>query len=248
MTVLTALEFLLAVVGMGLVVLATVWMLRRASTLLAGRRRAGYRRVLPLVEVILVAGALIVVAGLLGAQPGEFAAVVVAVVALLVGTSWFALRDVVAGAVLRTEDAFETGQWIRAEGVEGRIREVGVRTLEVEREDGTRVRLPYSRVASSPLVRAGRAEDPAGHTFSITLPLELGPARMTPVIRAAARNSFYVSATRPPQVHATSGPDGHRYDVTVFTLDRAFLPEVEGTVRRRVDAEREDTRPRATPK
>jgi small-conductance mechanosensitive channel len=237
MSVLAALEFLVAVAGVAAVVLAGIWALRRGSSLMGGRRRTKYQRALPLVEVILVAGAVVVVAGLIGVGPATFTAVFVVVLALLVGAGWFALRDAVAGAVLRTEDAFEAGQWIRAGDVEGRVREVGIRAIDVEREDGTRVRIPYSSMARAPLVRAGRAEDPTGHTFSVALPRELGPVRMIPVIRAAARNCFYVSATRPPQIHVTSGADGHRYDVTVFTLDRTFLPEVEAAVRRRIEAE-----------
>jgi small-conductance mechanosensitive channel len=234
-----AFEVVLVVALATAVLLAAIWVLRRAGALLPPRRRARYRRALPILEIAFGATAILVTATvLLDARPTTLTGVVVAVTALLLGAGWFAIRDLIAGAVLRAEDAYEPGQWIRVDATDGRIRDVGLRTLEIEREDGTRVRIPYTRIAAMPLIRAGRAEDPSGHTFTIELPVELGPIRMLPVIRAAARNCFFVSATREPQVHVTSGPAGHRYDVTVFTLDRTFVPEVEAAVRKRVDRER----------
>ncbi|HUG40590.1 MAG TPA: mechanosensitive ion channel domain-containing protein [Longimicrobiales bacterium] len=232
------LEIALVVAVVGAALFAAVWTLRRAGALLPLRRRGRYRRLVPLLELGLAAAAILTAAALLlDSRPTALAAVSVALLALVLGAAWFAIRDLVTGAVLRAEEVYEPGQWIRVDDVDGRIREVGARTLEIEREDGTRVRIPYTGIAGAHLVRAARTEDPTGHTFTVALPPGLGPVRMLPVIRAAARNCFFVSATRDPQVHVTSGPAGHRYDITVFTLDRTFLPEVESAVRRRIDTE-----------
>jgi small-conductance mechanosensitive channel len=226
----------LGVVGLALV--AAIWVVRHAGALLPARRQARYRQMTPLLEVGIAAIAILAAAALLlDARPTALTAVFVALLALLLGAGWFAIRDLVTGAVLRAEEVYEPGQWIRVDAVEGRIRTMGTRTLEIEREDGTRVRIPYTRIAGAQLIRAGRTEDPSGHTFAVELPPHMGPVRILPVIRAAALNCFFVSATREPQIHVTSGPAGHRYDVTVFTLDRAFLPEVEAAVRRRIDQE-----------
>jgi small-conductance mechanosensitive channel len=235
----SAFELILILALAGGTLVAALWALRRAATLMAPRRRAQYHRALPLIELGLVAAAILAVAALvLDAGPAALPLVFAAVLAVILGAGWFAVRDLISGAVLRAEDAYEPGQWIRVDGVEGRIREVGLRTLEVELEDGTRVRIPYTRMAGTPLVRAGRTEDASGHTFAIDLPPELGPVRMLPIIRAAARNCFFVSATRDPEVHVTSGSEGHSYHVTVFALDRSFLSEAEAAIRGRVDAER----------
>jgi small-conductance mechanosensitive channel len=234
------LETVLALAVGLLVLAAAVWALRYLATLLpmGRRRRARFGRLVPLLEVVLAVAAILAIAAfILAARPTALGGVVVGLVAVLLGASWFAVRDVVTGAVLRAEDAYEPGQWLRVDHVDGRVRTVGARTLELEREDGTRVRIPYTRLAGALLVRAGGTEDPSGHTFTVELPPEMAPVHILPIIRSAARNCFFVSATRDPQIHVTSGPDGHRYDVTVFTLDRTFLPEVESAVRRRIAEE-----------
>jgi small-conductance mechanosensitive channel len=240
MSATTIVETILAVV-IGLVVLAAaIWSLRKVAALLpmGRRRRARFARLLPLLEVALALAAILAIAAFtLAAQPTALTVVVVALAAVLLGASWFAVRDAVTGAVLRVEDAYQVGQWLRVDAVDGRVRNVGARTLELEREDGTRVRIPYTRLAAALLIRAGGTEDPSGHTFTVELPPALAPVHILPVIRSAARNCFFVSATRDPEVHVISSADGHRYDVTVFTLDRTFLPEIESAVRERIAEE-----------
>ena len=236
MRVTTTLEILLllAVIGAGLG--AAVWLVRHLGPLLPGsRRRARFERLVPLLQLGLAAAAIVALtASLLGGRPTTLTLALAALAGVAVASTWFALRDIVAGAVLRAEDAFETGQWIRVEDVEGRVRQVGVRTLELERDDGTSVRIPYARITTSRLVRAGRAEDASSHTFTLELPADRAPVRVLPIIRAAARNCFFVSATRAPHVQVLSGGDVNRYVVTVFTLDRVFVPEIEAAVRRRL--------------
>lgn len=239
MTAAAAFEIALVLAVVGVALAAALWALRRAGALLSPRRRRPYRRLMPVLEVAVGTAAILTAAVLLlDARPAAFTAVFVAVLALLIAAAWFAIRDFVTGVVLRAEETYEPGEWIRVDDVDGRIRKVGAHSVEIEREDGTRVRIPYTGIAAAKLIRAARSEDPTGHTFTVELPPDLAPVRMLPVIRAAARNCFFVSATRDPQVHVKSGPDGHRYDVTIFTLDRAFLPEVEAAVRRRIAQER----------
>lgn len=237
MSLIAIIEAVAAIAVASAILVAAVWTLRRAGAFLPRRhRRARFARIVPLLEVGLVAVAIMAVgAVLLDTRPDAFTLLLAALAAVLVGASWFAVRDVIAGAVLRAEDPYEPGQWVRVDDVEGRIRSVGVRTIELDRDDGATVRIPYARITSAFLVRAGRSEESGSHTFALELPPELPPIRALPIIRAAARNCFFVSATREPYVHVTSGPVGHRYEVTVFTMDRTFVPEIEAAVRRRLE-------------
>lgn len=239
MTPRAVLEMVLIIAVVGVALAAALWAVRRAGAFLPLRRsrRLRFGRLVPLLEVGLAAAAVVAVAALiLEARPAAFAVVAGAVAALLVAAAWFAVRDVVAGALLRAEDAYEPGQWIRVGDVEGRIRNVGTRTVDIEREDGARVRIPYTRLAGAPLIRAGRTEDASSHTFTVELPADRPPVRVLPAIRAAARNCFFVSATREPHIHVTTGAEAHRYEVTVFTLDRIFVPDIEAAVRRSLGA------------
>jgi len=215
-------------------VVMLIWVLRRTASLLpvaAGRRTL--QRSLPAIEVLLVAGA----AGwLLARTLGEWPAIRFAVpIALVAAAAWFAIRDVVSGAVLRAEQPFATGQRIGAGAVSGRVVGVGLRSLDVETDDGARVRIPYSRLAREPLARMPEADGAAAHTFTLRVPPALSPADAAARVRTAALNCFYASAAREPHVDllvAGDAPPALR--VTVYALDRLYLPDVERVVTRAV--------------
>lgn len=45
---------------------------------------------------------------------------------------------------------------------------------------------------------------------------------------------------RTGHIHVTTGSDAHRYEVTVFTLDRIFVPDIEAAVLRSLEAGESD--------
>jgi hypothetical protein len=117
------------------------------------------------------------------------------------------VRDVVSGAILRAEEAFETG-------------------------DGRRVRVPWRAVAAGPVERTGRAEPVAARTLTVELGARGSAADDRARLRAAALASFCASPVREPVVRRLNERDGRRaFEVTVYATDAVFLPEIERAVR-----------------
>jgi small-conductance mechanosensitive channel len=222
------------------VVALLLWLLRRAAALIPLRRsRQGWllRRALPVAEVVIVVAAIIWVAVLLlGDQPVLATGAFLAVAGIVIAAGWFAVRDVIAGSVLRAEDLYEPGQWIRAGDLEGRIERVGARSIEIEGEDGIRVRIPYALLATQPVARSARAESAQAHTFTIRIDDDTAPLEAASRIRRAALESFYATPTREPHVRQRGGGrgEGSLFEVTVYSTDRRFFSEIERDVRRRM--------------
>jgi small-conductance mechanosensitive channel len=241
-----ALELLRAaaiVLGAGALAAAAIWLLRRAAALLPAdrSRRRSLRRALPLAEVAIVLAALAWIAVLAaGAQPGLATGALLGVIAVALAAAWFAIRDLVAGAVLRAENLFETGEWVRSGALEGRVERVGTRSLDIEAEDGSRVRIPWSVLAAAPLARAVRADAVHSHRFTVQLDGDVPPLAAAERIRRAALESHYASATREPHVrHRTDVQEhdaGPVFEVTVYSPERRFFPEIEREVRERLQA------------
>lgn len=217
------------------VVAALSWILRRGIALLPLRRQATLERARPALEVLLAVLALAWIASVVFAvQPRALLAGLAALLAILVAAGWFAVRDVISGAVLRAENVYEVGQWLRVAGMEGRIRQIGVRSIEIESDDGSRTRLPYSQLVRAPLARSGRGEGTKAHTFTVTVPPSMPAAGVVAELRAATLSSFFASATRDPQIRHLPDSDGRTFELTVYAPDATFLPEVEAAVRRRL--------------
>jgi small-conductance mechanosensitive channel len=220
------------------VVIAGIVLLRWLPALVRPGRalRQHLAHLTPLLEAMLVFGALawLVLRFTDGRNDVRLGALVL-LLAVAVGAAWFAVRDLVAGVILRTEDRFEPDQSLRVGDVSGRIQRVGYRSLDVETEAGERVRVPWHRVAGSTTARTGITDGAPAHTFHVPVPRSLSRNAATARIRTAALNSFHASPRREPRVrlHHEEG-DARVYEVTVFALQPEFLPEVESAVREAV--------------
>ncbi|CAN5896993.1 hypothetical protein BH23GEM9_BH23GEM9_31650 [soil metagenome] len=237
----TTLDVLRAAVALAAAIIAILLgtrLLRWAMAVLpfSSDQRAGARRWLPAVQLFFGIAVLVLVAVFsLGPTPGL---VVAAAAALLTaGAAWFAIRDLVAGVVLRAEHDLQPGYAIRTDEAAGRVHRVGTRSVEIEGSDGQRIRLPYARLVGAPLSVSRPREGGGALRFTVTVPRRSGGRDDIATIRAAALHTFFTSARREPHIRpAAEDALARSYDVTVYAADPAFLPAIEETVNESLSA------------
>lgn len=143
------------------------------------------------------------------------------------------LRDFASGIVLRMDGLIEAGSWIHAAGVEGRVRRVGYRSLEIETVAGTRLALPFSHLATAGIERPAEARAARAHTFRIEVPRTRPLDRVLADLSALALLSPWASAVRPAEVRLVAETDAnYLLEVTATAIDPAFATRIETTVRR----------------
>lgn len=157
-------------------------------------------------------------------------------VGLVVGTfvlaSWFAVRDLISGAILRAEDTYEPGEWLRVGDKSGRIRHVGARSIELELEDGRRLRIPYSMLAESTIAKSEPEGSATAHSFNLDVPRTSSVAEVKASVERAALRSMWSSTVRVPRVETgTMTDDSVRLNITVYALHPDYDLEVENAVR-----------------
>jgi small-conductance mechanosensitive channel len=223
----TILIALLAVLAL----IAGPLLLRRLVAVLPAGRRNALRRWLPAIQLGFV---LIVIVLAAATMFGSTPALIAAGTAVLVvaGAAWFAVRDVIAGIVLRAEHDLQAGSTVRAGDSAGRVQHVGLRSVEIEATDGQRVRVPYTRLAASPVAVSRAREEGGALRFTVSLQRRAGGGRDDVArIRAAALHAFFASARRDPVIRLVHEDDRSRtYDVTVYAADVAFLQGIEEAV------------------
>lgn len=223
-----------ALLGLGLVLLMAL--IRKAVFLLrlrwAWRRRL--RRMLPAIEFLVglsfLAWALIVI--LRDRSPFTMATLGL-IVAVLIATAWFALRDYVSGVILQAENLYEENQRVAFSGTAGRVRNVGLRTLEIETEDGKRVKIPYRKMTGAALEISDEQAFSKAHTFRLAVPRSLSPTETIARVRTAALNAFWSSVKHEPHVQLRGeNPEHFTVEVTVYALEEAYGSEIEHAVKR----------------
>jgi small-conductance mechanosensitive channel len=193
-------------------------------------RRATAMRWLPAVQLVFGIAVLVLVA--IYTLGRTHALVVAAAATTLVGAAaWFAIRDIIAGVVLRAEHDLSPGSLIRADDAVGRVHRAGPRSVAIETADGQRVRVPWSRLGSRPLSVTRPRESGGALHFTVTLPRRSGSRDDIARIRAAALHAFFASARREPHIRLAGEDDRSRiYEVTIHAADPAFLPAIEEAV------------------
>lgn len=221
-----------------LAAVAAAVLLRRLEPYLPSRRarRVLRRWVSPPLE-LLAAGAF---AGWLISRllDGQSAWTGLAYTLLVLAVAWTAragLEDFVAGVILRMEGNVERDRRLEVNGVSGRIGALGFRSVAVETDDGTIVRVPWRMTAREP-VRLGAAVTAVrSHSFTIDVPRTRPIERILEDIPAAALISPWASTTRLPEVRLRGETaTDHVLEITVHALDARFAPQIEADIRNRL--------------
>lgn len=95
--------------------------------------------------------------------------VVIMATLVIFGLAWFVFRDFLAGVLLRSEKALSPGQRIITPIVEGRIKKMGFRVMQLVNKTGETVTVPYSRLSNQLFVIPPENEDSLPHQLTFAL-------------------------------------------------------------------------------
>lgn len=153
---------------------------------------------------------------------------ILALVGIVIGLCWRALRDVIEGIFLRAGGNCRAGEDLHVGDIRGRVQSMGIRGVVIETSDGELAIVPYSRLTASTVYRSPADERTAFHVFRVQIP----PSRSLPetkaLIREAALLCHWSSTVKPP--HSVTVAEGE-LEIMVFALDSDRGAEIERAVR-----------------
>ncbi len=214
----------------GMVLIAMVVGLSRLVALLPMRRerRQFFERGLPVFGALLVLPYVLFAARIALQNSGPISVVAtlgIATASLAAG--WPAIRDVVAGVLIKSGRVCSVGDRIAVNGLEGSVVEMGLRTITLETNLGDEALLPYAVLARSTIVRTPAVEGIAPHVFRLQTPASASVSDARAAVLEAAMCSHWASVVRQPEVKSI-GKNG--YEVTVFALNPDHGMDVENAV------------------
>lgn len=199
-------------------------------------RREALTRAFPLVAAAIGVLYLLFAAGLVFERyPQHFPIAVAVILGVTIAASWFAVKDLVSGIVLRAGRVLRVGDRVRAGALEGRVLRMGHRVLVVETARGEEAIVPYSALAREAVVRAPLGARVVPHTFTLVTARDLSVPETKATIREAALVCHWAALGRDPEVVPL---DGDRFEVTIYALDADRVRDVERAVRSAVETPR----------
>ncbi|MFA6769569.1 MAG: mechanosensitive ion channel domain-containing protein, partial [Bacteroidales bacterium] len=76
------------------------------------------------------------------------------IVVIIMGIlAWYLLRDIVSGLILCSENGFEPGQVIKTPFIQGTIKKLGYRSIEIISSNGEQVKVPYTMLMNTTVIK-----------------------------------------------------------------------------------------------
>ena len=139
----------------------------------------------------------------------------VTVIALVLGLSWFALRDLVAGMFWKAGRSCQLGDVVQTQGITGRVTRLGFRVFGIETEQGDRVSIPYSRLQGEPLIVSRQQHGETRYVFEVAIPPDQPAGGVERKVWRLAMLCHGTSLARRPRVRQVADD---RLEVTVFAV------------------------------
>jgi small-conductance mechanosensitive channel len=228
----TARSFGLRALGAVLVLVLTFFLVKGVAFLLDtlsernAERRLLYKRLIPIVRVVMWATALFVVMrGIFNVDAQGLLAAAAAIGVAIGFAAQDLLKNIFGGLVIIFDQSFQVGDKIEVGGTYGEVTSIGLRSTRIVTPDDNLVTVPNAQVADSQVSNANAGELNCQVATDLYLPGWVDEGRVKEIARQAAVSSSYVFLEKPIVVLVKDEYDeGHLVHLTVkaYVIDTRY--------------------------
>ncbi|WP_299459670.1 mechanosensitive ion channel family protein [uncultured Microscilla sp.] len=147
---------------------------------------------------------------------------------IIVALSWFAIRDFIAGVVLKLEGAFTIGERIKVQALEGRVKELGYFGVKLENFRGEIISIPYHTVSGVTRVQPKSSEAIKNHSFQLDLPKRYTPTESIDKLRELILNTPWASVTKRPYIKLSKENEvDYTFEIIIYSLHPRYFQKTE---------------------
>jgi len=164
-----------------------------------------------------------------------FLGVLVIVLVVLVWVSWFAIKDFIAGVVLKFEAAFQEGEQINIQNVKGIVKHLGYFSLEIQTEQGEKINIPYSSISGQVRRKLEDTELFKSYSFELTIAKDIGTPDVFEKLRITSINAPWTSINKLSQFHLLKENDTfYSFKVVIYSLDTKYFQAIKNYIQNNV--------------
>ncbi len=151
----------------------------------------------------------------------------------LVWISWFALRDLVAGLILRLQGAFPVNKRVSIKELNGRVRKLGSLSFELETYQGELISIPYSQVFHAIRIKPNQEEAVKSHSLTLVLPRKHSLSDTVEKVRLSILHAPWSSLLKKPHVEVLEEtPDTFRLRLVLYSFQGLYFQKIKEYVLR----------------
>ncbi|MBS4012701.1 MAG: mechanosensitive ion channel family protein [Bacteroidetes bacterium] len=128
---------------------------------------------------------------------------------LCLAIGWYIVRDLISGMILKSENAFDTGQYLKTNFAEGMIKRIGYLSLMLETTNGETIKIPYSKLANQVLIRPQKESINKYSSISLEISDKYNHSEIKEKITRAINSTPWVIYSRNPEIIISSKNNNH---------------------------------------
>ena len=141
---------------------------------------------------------------------------------------WYAARDYIAGIILRSQDVYEVGHQLATGRIVGKIIKIGYLNIELQKGDGTVLKVPYSKIAGN--VHYNKDENKLVNTYKFSLKVSsraLLEGALEKIKRSVLNSPWHASHVS-PQINKVAESDGMAdLEIVVSAVGKGSLEKLQ---------------------
>ncbi len=219
----------------GLVLFAVLWLLKFTwkNTPIRKTLKAKLNAIIPFVEALIWLGFILwcirqLIRDDLWTSIGVFAVVVVVLTLL----TWFVARDYFAGILLKSDGTIKINDWIRIKGVEGKITQMGQRSMLITSNSGETINIPYNTLSDEISIKPNPSEKLISHTFELKISKQMDLDSSIHRIRKSILNAPWASIKKVPEVKFLNDTvDLYHFEITIYSIRLLYFQKIKDLLR-----------------
>ncbi|MFW6019845.1 MAG: mechanosensitive ion channel domain-containing protein [Bacteroidales bacterium] len=154
------------------------------------------------------------------------------VLLIFIWFAWYALRDIIAGIVIKANRDLNLNDMVDIADHHGKIIRFGMRNLILETENGKNIFLPYSMIINQELIRSHPAEKILSHTFKLTTSKDRSIEQTIQEIHKTILSLPWTSRIKKPVIRAEQENDkNYIFRVTTYSIEKGYFIMIEQALR-----------------
>jgi small-conductance mechanosensitive channel len=156
----------------------------------------------------------------------------ISLVFILIGISWPIIRDFIYGVIIKLENAYPLNGNIKLESIEGKVKKLGARSIEIETEKGESISIPYGLMNQKISVQSNVSDSTKSSSFVITLPKTKTYKTYENQIITELINNHWSSLKKEPKVKLLKETDAsYELQVTAYAMTEYYHSSIENHIK-----------------
>jgi len=186
-------------------------------------------RILPLFEAVVWLGFVLWSIGqLVKNEAWSAIGALVIIMLVIVLLFWLVVRDYLAGIILKTDGSVKLNDWIRVKNFQGKISNLGQRTMEVTTDSGETINIPYSTISGEISAKPNPAEKLINHSFTLKTSRNADVEEVIDLLRRGILNAPWSASTKSPEIKLVNeASDHYHFEINLYSTRMVYFQKIK---------------------